>query len=130
LPARFNNFNFDMDNTQSGMSPSRLRTRDTDVKGTVTTFEQLFADPNPSIEITSASLASHREDGHSCSKQFRDSEMDWRRGRKRVEGMEPENKLSLTSQFNNLTDGAFQVEGEEEDEEIIQVTCEVILVKK
>jgi hypothetical protein len=40
--------------------------------------------------------------GNSCSKQFKDREMDWRRGgRKRVEGMDPEKRLSLTSRFNN-----------------------------
>jgi hypothetical protein len=84
------------------MLPSMLRTRDTDVKGRVTTFLQPFADPKPSIEITSATVASHIAAGNEYSKQFNDSEMDWScEGRKRVEGMEPDNRLPLTSRFNN-----------------------------
>jgi hypothetical protein len=100
------------------MLPPILWTNDTDVKGKgrVTICLQLLADPNPSIEITSATVASHISTGNSCSKQFNESEMDWRRGtRKRVEGMEPERRLSLTSKFNNSeeeSDSFAEVESE------------------
>jgi hypothetical protein len=114
FPARFRILRLDMDQTQCGMRPLMLRTRVTEVKGKGrgTICWQPFADPKPSIEITWALVASQIADGKWCSKQFKEREMDWRRGtRKRAEGTEPDKRLSLTSKFNNSDKGNDVLEG-------------------